>query len=132
MAATPPQSGLNRKPPGPKPRASYLVGLIGRGIQASKSPTMHRSEAAAQGFELAYELLDFDQRGLPDESLPEVLNEAERRGSHGVHVLRDDPHARVQRGEAMRLHASGASRARGRGRAAVAQATCRLARRNGP
>jgi shikimate dehydrogenase len=86
MAATPPQSDLNRKPPGPKPRASYLVGLIGRGIQASKSPTMHRSEAAAQGFELTYELLDFDQRGLPDESLPEVLNEAERRGFAGLNI----------------------------------------------
>jgi shikimate dehydrogenase len=86
MAAIPPYSDPNRKPPAPGPRASYLVGLIGRGIQASKSPAMHSSEAAAQGFDLAYELLDLDQRGLADESLSEVLREAERRGFAGLNI----------------------------------------------
>jgi shikimate dehydrogenase len=86
MVAPMPHYEPHGKPPGAQPRATYLVGLVGRGIQASKSPTMHRSEAAAQGFELRYELLDLDERGLPDEALPEVLNEAERRGFAGLNI----------------------------------------------
>ena len=62
------------------------VGLIGRGIQASKSPALHRCEAAAQGFELSYELLDLDQRGLGNEALPQLLEEAERQGFAGLNI----------------------------------------------
>jgi len=62
------------------------VGLIGRGIQGSKSPALHRSEAAAQGFELNYELLDLDQRGLGNEALPQLLQEAESRGFAGLNI----------------------------------------------
>lgn len=62
------------------------AGLIGRGIQASRSPAMHRSEAAAQGFELIYELLDLEQRGLKNEALAELLDEAEARGFAGLNI----------------------------------------------
>ena len=47
---------------------------------------MHRSEAAAQGFELVYELLDLDQRGLGNEALPGLLDEAEARGFAGLNI----------------------------------------------
>jgi shikimate dehydrogenase len=67
-------------------RSPCRVGLIGRGIQASKSPALHRCEAAAQGFELIYELLDLDQRGLGNEALPELLREAESRGFAGLNI----------------------------------------------
>jgi shikimate dehydrogenase len=86
MVATTPHFDPNIKPVAQSARASYLVGLVGRGIQASKSPVMHRGEAAAQGFDLNYELLDLDQRGLADTSLPEILNEAEARGFAGLNI----------------------------------------------
>lgn len=36
------------------------TGLIGSGIQASRSPAMHMTEARAQGLDLAYDLMDLD------------------------------------------------------------------------
>jgi shikimate dehydrogenase len=68
------------------PRPACRVGLIGRGIQESKSPAMHRAEAAAQGFELTYELLDLDQRGLENDALAQLLEEAESRGFAGLNI----------------------------------------------
>ena len=47
-----------------------LVGLIGRGIQLSRTPAMHEREAARFGLGYAYMLVDFDQLGLPDDALP--------------------------------------------------------------
>ena len=40
--------------------STVRVGLIGKGIQRSKSPAMHEAEAAAQGFRCVYELIDLD------------------------------------------------------------------------
>jgi shikimate dehydrogenase len=68
------------------PRSACRVGLIGRGIQESKSPAMHRAEAAAQGFDLTYELLDLDQRGLENAGLVQLLEEAEARGFAGLNI----------------------------------------------
>lgn len=65
---------------------SCLLGLIGSGIQASKSPSLHESEAAAQGFQCRYELLDLDQLGVGVEHLPVLLAEAERRGFAGLNI----------------------------------------------
>lgn len=62
------------------------VGLIGKGIQRSKSPAMHEAEAAAQGFRCIYELIDLDERGVGINALPELLVEAETRGFAGVNV----------------------------------------------
>lgn len=68
------------------PRPACRVGLIGRGIQESKSTAMHRAEAAAQGFDLTYELLDLDQRGLENDGLAQLLEEAESRGFAGLNI----------------------------------------------
>ncbi len=63
MSSTRPESDPGSRQRGTEPQAPCLVGLIGRGIQASKSPTLHESEAAAQGLRLIYELMDLDERG---------------------------------------------------------------------
>jgi shikimate dehydrogenase len=84
MSSTRPESDPGSRQRGAEPQAPCLVGLIGRGIQASKSPTLHESEAAAQGLRLIYELMDLDERG--GELLPDLLNEAERRGFAGLNI----------------------------------------------
>lgn len=63
-----------------------LLGLIGSAIQASKSPSMHETEAAAQGISCKYELIDLDERKVGIECLPALLSEAERRGFTGLNV----------------------------------------------
>lgn len=75
----------SRAPPR-DPRPAVLVGLIGKGIQRSKSPAMHEAEAAAQGFRCVYELIDLDERGVGINALPELLVEAETRGFAGVNI----------------------------------------------
>lgn len=49
------------------------VGLIGRGIQLSRTPSMHEREAARLGLDYSYILVDFDQLGLSDAALPGIL-----------------------------------------------------------
>lgn len=61
-------------------------GLIGRAILASRSPWLHEQEARAQGLSLTYELVDFDQRGLSDDALPEVIADLTARGFSGFNV----------------------------------------------
>jgi shikimate dehydrogenase len=63
-----------------------LVGLIGKGIQRSKSPAMHEEEAAAQGFRCVYELIDLEQRHVGADALPDLVREAESRGFAGVNI----------------------------------------------
>lgn len=65
---------------------AYRLGLIGSGIQASKSPALHETEAAAQGIRCTYELIDLDQRGVGVERLPSLLADAERQGFRGLNV----------------------------------------------
>ena len=84
MSSTRPESDPGSRQRDAEPQAPCLVGLIGRGIQASKSPTLHESEAAAQGLRLIYELMDLDERG--GELLSDLLNEAERRGFAGLNI----------------------------------------------
>jgi len=65
-----------------------LLGLIGKGIQASKSPALHETEAAAQGFRCSYELFDLDYvgDGRNGDVLPGLLREAEDRGFAGLNI----------------------------------------------
>jgi shikimate dehydrogenase len=63
-----------------------LVGLLGRGIQSSRSPVMHQREGARLGMRFTYTLIDFDRLGLPDAALGEILAAAERLGVAGVNV----------------------------------------------
>lgn len=47
---------------------------------------MHRAEAAAQGFELTYELLDLGQQGLSDANLPQLLAATQASGFAGLNI----------------------------------------------
>ncbi len=63
-----------------------LVGLIGAGIQASRSPALHQTEAAALGVPYLYRLIDLDRLGVGAEALPELLSAAERLGFDGLNI----------------------------------------------
>jgi len=63
-----------------------LVGLIGAGIQLSRSPRMHEAEAAAQGFRLVYRLIDLEVLGLGAEALPNLLAAAQDAGYAGLNI----------------------------------------------
>ena len=63
-----------------------LLGLIGRGIQASKSPVIHETEAAEQGFRCSYELMDLDAHSDAADVLPGLLRKAELRGFAGLNI----------------------------------------------
>lgn len=62
------------------------VGLVGRGIQRSRTPRLHVQEAAAQGFGLAYDLVDFNLEPWSRGDLGRALQELEARGYAGVNV----------------------------------------------
>jgi shikimate dehydrogenase len=72
----------NAKPSG----ASVLCGLIGAGIQASRTPAMHEREADEQGLRCVYKLIDLDRLGLGVEALPELLTAAKRMGFAGLNI----------------------------------------------
>ncbi|MBE2315915.1 shikimate dehydrogenase [Solirubrobacter sp. CPCC 204708] len=59
----------------------HVVGLIGAGIDASLSPALHEAEAAAQGLDYEYRLLDIDGR-----ELGALLEQARAAGFSGVNV----------------------------------------------
>ncbi|HVY66235.1 MAG TPA: shikimate dehydrogenase [Gammaproteobacteria bacterium] len=63
-----------------------LLGLIGSGIQASRTPSMHEREARAHGLSCTYRLLDLDVLGHGAEFLPTLLRAAERAGFAGLNV----------------------------------------------
>jgi shikimate dehydrogenase len=78
-------AGLNTMPAERTNRA-LLVGLVGAGIQHSSSPSMHVDEGKALGFQISYELLDFDLMQGGSERLPALLEQAEHRGFSGVNI----------------------------------------------
>jgi shikimate dehydrogenase len=65
---------------------SFLVGLIGAGIQASLTPPMHEREGARHGFRYVYRKLDLDVLGVGADALPTLLDEAEREGFNGLNI----------------------------------------------
>jgi len=65
---------------------SCLVGLIGSGIQASRTPAMHEREGTAQGIRYIYKLIDLDRLGLDASALPDLLMAAERMGFAGLNI----------------------------------------------
>ncbi|MEI7709989.1 MAG: shikimate dehydrogenase, partial [Rhodospirillales bacterium] len=67
-------------------RKSILVGLIGTGIQASRSPALHMQEGDAQGLSYQYKLVDLTELGLGTEALPDLLVAAERLGFDGLNI----------------------------------------------
>lgn len=66
--------------------ADINVGLIGNGIQESRSPLMHMKEASAQGLSLHYRLFDLEGSRQNDSMLPALLDEIEAIGYRGVNV----------------------------------------------
>ena len=67
-------------------RPSLLAGLIGRGIQGSRTPAMHEREGAAQGLRYVYRRIDLEPLGLGAEALPDLLVSAERMGFDGLNI----------------------------------------------
>jgi shikimate dehydrogenase len=65
---------------------SVLVGLIGAGIQASRTPAMHEREGAAHGLAYIYKIIDLETLGLTADALPELLTAARRFGFAGLNI----------------------------------------------
>jgi len=63
-----------------------LVGLIGAGIQASRTPAMHEKEGAEQGLRYVYRLIDLETLNLGAEALPKLMDAAEREGFSGLNI----------------------------------------------
>ncbi|WP_413043346.1 shikimate dehydrogenase [Pseudomonas sp. YJ42] len=67
-------------------KRSVLAGLIGAGIQASRTPALHEHEGDAQGIRYLYRLIDLDTLGLDLAALPDLLSAAERMGFTGLNI----------------------------------------------
>jgi shikimate dehydrogenase len=63
-----------------------LAGLIGAGIQASRTPKLHEHEGDAQGMRYLYRLIDLDQLKLDSNALPDLLMAAERMNFTGLNI----------------------------------------------
>lgn len=62
------------------------AGLLGRGIEESRTPPMHEAEGARLGLTYRYDTFDFDSLGLDDSDLADVLRKAQADGYAGVNV----------------------------------------------
>ncbi len=67
-----------------KPR--ILAGLIGAGIQASRTPALHEQEGDAQGLRYLYQLIDLDVLQLNINALPDLLDAAELMRFTGLNI----------------------------------------------
>jgi shikimate dehydrogenase len=70
----------------PSPAPKFLVGLIGEGIQGSRSPALHEREARDLGFTLHYQLIDLARDGRSASDLPRLLDAAQAVGFAGVNI----------------------------------------------
>ena len=64
----------------------FLVGLIGAGIQASRTPAMREREGAEQGLDYTYRMIDLEVLGVGIEALPDLLQKAESEGFAGLNI----------------------------------------------
>lgn len=62
------------------------AGLIGHGIQASRTPRLHEQEGRAQGLDYTYQLLDLQTLGTDVTALPRLLDDAEAQGFVGLNI----------------------------------------------
>jgi shikimate dehydrogenase len=81
-----PESSGGLQPQGASGVPLCRLGLIGYGIQRSKSPALHEAEARAQGFACSYELIDLETLGVGVERLPELLQRASEQGFAGLNI----------------------------------------------
>lgn len=65
---------------------SVLAGLIGAGIQASRTPALHEREGDAQGIRYLYRLIDLDPLGKSADDLEFLLAAASDLGFTGLNV----------------------------------------------
>jgi shikimate dehydrogenase len=65
---------------------SHVVGLIGAGIGSSRSPLLHESEAAMQGINYVYKLVDLERLDAAATLLPRLLEAMEMTGFTGTNV----------------------------------------------
>jgi len=65
---------------------AVLAGLIGAGIQASRTPAMHEHEGDAQHLRYVYRLIDLDALKLDVTALPDLLMAAERLNFTGLNI----------------------------------------------
>src|SRR3712207_9418984 len=78
---------------------SVLAGLVGSGIQASRSPALHEREGAEHGLRTIYRLIDLEVLRLGTDALPEIVTAAQRLGFAGLNVT----HPCKQRSEERRV-----------------------------
>jgi shikimate dehydrogenase len=62
------------------------TGLIGAGIQGSRSPALHLREATEHGLQFSYELIDLETLGATPDRLPFLLDDAEAKGFSGLNI----------------------------------------------
>ena len=65
---------------------AFLAGLIGAGIQGSRTPALHEREGAEQGLRYIYQLIDLQTLKSGVEALPDLLLAAERMGFAGLNI----------------------------------------------
>jgi shikimate dehydrogenase len=84
-----------------------LVGLVGRGIQSSRTPAMHEREGARIGLRYGYVLIDFDELELADEHLGKIIAEVEQLGFAGLNVTHPFKQAALAHVDELSLEAAG-------------------------
>ncbi|WP_020396870.1 shikimate dehydrogenase [Thiolinea disciformis] len=67
-------------------RRKVLAGLIGQGIQGSRTPAMHQAEGERLGLHYLYQLLDTDQMGPNRPSLEQLLAATQYCGFAGLNI----------------------------------------------
>jgi shikimate dehydrogenase len=67
-------------------RPSVLVGLVGAGIQASRTPSLHEREGAEQGLRYIYKLIDLEALGVDASALSDIITAAQRFGFAGLNI----------------------------------------------
>ncbi len=67
-------------------RPSHLIGLVGTGIGASRSPALHHRETQAMAIPYAYRLIDIDRLAVGHRDLPTILRWMIDLGFDGMNV----------------------------------------------
>ena len=80
------QQEQHSHPRAPATRARYLVGLIGEGITASLTPSMHEEEASALGLDYEYRIFDLIELGKHAEDVGSLLEEAHHLGYAAMNI----------------------------------------------
>jgi len=89
------------------PPGSILAGLIGSGIQLSRTPAMHEQEGKAQGLGYVYRLIDLDTLKLDNSALEALLTSAQRMGFTGLNVTFPSKQAIIPHLDALSPEAKG-------------------------